>query len=98
MNIPYKKQYSEGVLINPIEGKYPTLMPNRRSRRARPARAHGESRNYHLQVVGRRAFLVRKQVVVETTKVTTPHGEKKAYQLKNGKPVTKTIVHYLERK
>lgn len=86
MNIPYTKQYSEGVLLNPIEGKYPTLMPNRRSRRTRPARAHGESRNYHLQVVGRRAFLVRKQYV--------PAGVNK-----NGVPTdSRTIVHYLERR
>jgi len=33
MNIPYKKQYVRGELINPIEDKRATLYPNRKQRR-----------------------------------------------------------------
>ena len=61
MNIPYQKQYKDGILI-PMTS-YPTLMPNRRSRRNTKVRTHGESSNYHLNIVGGKAFHVVRQLI-----------------------------------
>ena len=35
MNTPYKKQYKDGVLVNPIEGSYKSQLPNRSLRRSK---------------------------------------------------------------
>lgn len=87
MNIPYTKQYDSNGKLIPID-VYPTLAPNRKARRARPARAHGESNNFHLQVVGRRAFhVVRQRITMKRMGTMWMILDK-----------PKTITHYLERK
>lgn len=63
MNQPYVKQYDEkGVHINPIVGIYPQSEPNRRQRKSKSDRFHGESKNHHLTVAGKYKFKRVRQI------------------------------------
>ena len=66
MNTPYVKEYDEnGVVLNPIIGSYKTESANRQNRRShlQKDRFYGESKNFHLTVVGRKRYTRKKQRV-----------------------------------
>lgn len=66
MNKPYVKQYDKnGVVLNPIIGSYNTKFPNRTNRRShlQKERFHGESKNFHLTVVGSTRYTRKRQRV-----------------------------------
>lgn len=55
MNKPYVKQYDQnGNVTNPIDHFYPNLFRNRKMRRdsARKEQFYGNSKNFHLTVLG----------------------------------------------
>lgn len=57
MNTPYKKEFDEnGDLMNPITGSYMSEEPNRKTRRQRVGRFHGNGKNHHLTVTETRKY------------------------------------------
>lgn len=57
MNKPYVKQYDEnGLLLNPIEGKYTHSGPNRKMRNAKPPRYFNNSANCQMSIVKNEAY------------------------------------------
>lgn len=66
MNKPYVKECDEnGVILNPIIGSYKTKFANRKSRRShlQKERFYGESKNFHLTVIGNRRYTRKRQMV-----------------------------------
>ena len=66
MNIPYVKQFDEnGVITNPIIGKYVNEYENRAERKKfkQKQRFYGESKNHHLTVVKSVKYRRVKQII-----------------------------------
>jgi hypothetical protein len=57
MNVPYLKKYDEnGVLTNPINGKYANLFQNREQRKKQKFRFFNNSASFKLQVTKRMKY------------------------------------------
>lgn len=64
MNIPYVKQYDDnGVILNPIIGKYVNSFLNRKDRRNKPTRFMNNSNSTPMVVNGSRRYLKSLQIV-----------------------------------
>jgi len=67
MNIPYVKQYDDnGVITNPIIGKYVNSFLSRKARRNKPTRFLNNSNSTQMVVNGGRRYL--KSLQLETDK------------------------------
>lgn len=69
MNQPYVKEYNDqGIVSNPIRGKYENLSPNRKARRSHKNEPRFvNNRNGHKLVIGPN-FKYRKKIQVEFDK------------------------------
>ena len=73
MNTPYIKQFNElGEIINPIEHSYMSEYSNRRERRHKDKRFHGNTKTHvHLTVTGVAKF--KRVMQIATTKLGIKH-------------------------
>jgi len=66
MNVPYVKQYDEnGLITNPIVGKYTNNFLNRSNRREKPPRFMNNSNSTHIVVNGGIRYLKSLQKEVD---------------------------------
>lgn len=68
MNQPYIKQYKDGVLSNPITGRYSSDFPNRKERRLRlqSKRFIGNGTQFPLTINGKLKFKRERQRIEST--------------------------------
>lgn len=92
MNTPYLKQYNElGELINRLDGGLRHKFPNRRARRAKPARDFNNKKSFPTVVVGNQRFRKRLQFIESKQDWDKSNGCWKVYP-------SKTVIHYDEAK
>lgn len=72
MNTPYVKEYKDGLLINPIKGKYANRFPNRRARRnhLNEDRFLNNSKNNPIVIMGKLKYKKLRQKITFLNKKT----------------------------